>query len=167
MSGSFRLGYTMANPLHIERMRSINFRLSHDCARIEAACGGDVWDRDRIIDYLRQPNAFGRTVMNRPDGDVVLGYMLYRLIYKRGEIHLDRILVRPESRRIRVGSAMLQRLKERVGVDGIRRVVVLDYLSPDDGKFCIRHGDVQALLKYCGFTHRFLPPKEFQFVYEK
>lgn len=156
----------MANPLHIERMRSINFRLSHDCARIEAACGGDAWDREQIIDYLRQPNAFGKAAMNE-SGDVVLGYMLYRLIDRRGEIYLDRILVRPESRRMGVGSAMLQRLKERVGVDGIRSVAILDDLSPDDGgKFCVRHGDVQSLLKASGFAHRFRPPKEFEYVYE-
>lgn len=148
----------MANPLHIERMRSINFRLSHDCARIEAACGGDSWDRDQIIDYLRQPNAFGKAAMNE-SGDCVLGYMLYRLIDRRGEIHLDRILVRPESRRTGVGSAMLHRLNERVGVDGIRRVVVLDDLSLGE--------DVRALLKASGFTGRLFPPKEFGFVYEK
>lgn len=167
MSGSFRLGDTMANPLHIERMRSINFRLSHDCARIEAEYGVCAWSRDQIIDYLRQPNAFGKALMNE-SGDVVLGYMLYRLIDKRGEINLDRILVHPDTRRAGVGSAMLQRLKERVGVDGIRRVVVLDDLSPgDDGKFCNRYEDVRALLKASGFTGRLRSPKEFEFVYEK
>ncbi len=49
----------MLGPLHIERMRSINFRLSHDCARIEAACGGDAWDREKIVDYLTLPHGFG------------------------------------------------------------------------------------------------------------
>lgn len=118
----------MANPLHIERMRSINFRLSHDCARIEAECGGDAWDREQIIDYLRQPNAFGKAAMNET-GDVVLGYMLYRFS-RDCTIFIDRILVRPERRRQGVGSAMLQRLKERVGVDGILRVSIVLDIAP-------------------------------------
>lgn len=156
----------MANPLHIERMRSINFRLSHDCARIEAACGGDAWDREQIIDYLLQPNAFGKAAMNE-SGVVVRGYMLYRFV--GGEIHMDRILVRPESRRTGVGAAMLQRLKERVGVDGIRRVVVLDLddVSPDDdGRFCILYEDVRVLLKACSFKPRFNTSKQVEYVYE-
>lgn len=120
----------MANPLHIERMRSINFRLSHDCARIEAEYGVCAWSRDQIIDYLRQPNAFGKALMNE-SGDVVLGYMLYRVV--GSEINLNRILVRPESRRQGVGSAMLQRLQERVGVDGIRSVSCLIDNAPHNG----------------------------------
>ena len=154
----------MANPLHIERMRSINFRLSHDCARIEAACGGDSWDRDQIIDYLRQPNAFGKAAMNE-SGDCVLGYMLYRLIDRRGEIHLDRILVRPESRRTGVGSAMLQRLKERVGVDGMLRVSFVLDIAPHKIGVRVNHEGLGTCLTKNGF--RLFQNDSFaSFVYE-
>lgn len=145
----------MANPLHIERMRSINFRLSHDCARIEAACGGDAWDREQIIDYLRQPNAFGKAAMNE-SGDVMLGYMLYRVV--GSEINLNRILVRPESRRQGVGSAMLQRLQERVGVDGIRSVsCLIDNAS---------HSGLDTCLITKGFRLEWQGSSWVDFVYE-
>lgn len=152
----------MANPLHIERMRSINFRLSHDCARIEAACGGDAWDREQIIDHLRISNAFGKCAMNA-SGDVVLGYILYRVIGH--DIEIDRILVRPESRRQGVGSAMLQRLKERVGRDGIRRVTMAaELVQEEDGVVPI--DGMQACFTKNGFIYLHCRGLWFKYVYE-
>lgn len=153
----------MANPLHIERMRSINFRLSHDCARIEAEYGVCAWSRDQIIDYLRQPNAFGKALINE-SGDVVLGYMLYHLSSDR--IFIERILVRPESRRQGVGSAMLQRLKERVGVDGIRSVSLSVPMDDSDAAICKQYGAIAMCVSANGFGNSAVGETFIEFVYE-
>jgi len=153
----------MANPLHIERMRSINFRLSHDCARIEAACGGDAWDREQIIDHLRISNAFGKCAMNA-SGDVVLGYILYRVIGH--DIEIDRMLVRLESRYEGVGSAMLQRLKERVGRDGIRRVVFPIECEENAFGERIYPDGLNTCLTKNGFLRQYRADPWVEFIYE-
>lgn len=154
----------MPGPLHIERMRSINFRLSHDCARIEAACGGDAWDREKIVDYLGRPHAFGKAAMNY-SGDVVLGYVLYRVAC--GVIQIDRMLVRPESRRIGVASAMLQRLTERVGRDGIRRVIaVCGIVGADGDEIKLPYVGLDSCLAKNGFRMLCLDNSFTEYVYE-
>lgn len=147
----------MLGPPHIERMRSISFRLSHDCARIESECGGDAWDRESIIDYLTKPHGFGKAVLNE-SGDAVLGYMLYHV--SRDRICIARILVRPESRRTGVGSAMLQRLKARVGgVDGIRSVSLS---VPMD----LNYGSIATCVSKNGFLRQNIGESFIEFVYE-
>lgn len=154
----------MLGPLHIERMRSINFRLSHDCARIEAACGGDALGREKIVSYLSQPNSFGRAAMNEC-GDVMLGYILYRVAC--GVIQIDRMLVRPESRRIGVASAMLQRLTERVGRDGIRRVIaVCGIVGADGDEIKLPYVGLDSCLVKNGFWMLCLDNSFVEYVYE-
>lgn len=125
---------------YIEQMRTISLKLAHECARVELESGSSDWDMDHLVEYLRTGAAFGKAVIDS-DEKTVLGYMAYRIV---GDVvDVGRIIVHPDSRRKGVATAMLARLKEKVGHNGIKRVWI-EVPEPDVAMYCC--------LKLSGFS---------------
>lgn len=130
----------MIDTHYIERMRSISLRLAPECARIERESSGSAWSMEELVEYLRTGAAFGKAVMDS-DEKTVLGYMAYRIV--SDVVDVGRIIVHPDSRRKGVATAMLARLKEKVGHNGINRVWI-EVPEPDVAMYCC--------LKLSGFS---------------
>jgi len=104
---------------YIEQMRTISLKLAVECARVELESGSSDWNMEHLVEYLRTGAAFGKAVMDA-DEKTVLGYMAYRIV---GDVvDVGRIVVHPDSRRKGIATAMVERLKEKIGHNGLCRI---------------------------------------------
>lgn len=86
---------------------------------IEKASFDNPWNEEEFLRCLRQRNCIG---MVAETGDDVLGYMIYELFKTR--IHLVSIAVDPPSRRLAIGTDLIQRLVEKLGPDRRSRITL-------------------------------------------
>lgn len=73
------------------------------------ATGAGHWSEERYVAFLRDSHFIG---MVAEEGRVMKGVMIYEL--HRSCLHLHRIVVHPEFQRAGVGTAMIDRLKEKL-----------------------------------------------------
>jgi len=77
---------------------------------IEAACHQwDMWTEDEFLDVLRRRNVIG--MVAEFDG-VVVGFMVYEL--NKHDLFLMNLCVQPAMQRTGIGTAMIDRLKEKL-----------------------------------------------------
>jgi len=76
---------------------------------IENECFYYAWEEEDFISVLRKDNCIGMVV---EEGDVVMGYMVYALHKKH--IELLSIGVHPDVQNMGYGTAMIDRLKEKI-----------------------------------------------------
>jgi [ribosomal protein S18]-alanine N-acetyltransferase len=78
---------------------------------IENASFADPWTEEEYLRQLRQRNCIG-SVIERTEDSKMVGVMIYEL--HQGRLELVNIAVHPHHRRQGVGTAMLNRLKEKL-----------------------------------------------------
>lgn len=86
---------------------------------IDAACGLDDWTLDDFCRCCGQRNCIG--MVAEVDGQVV-GYMIYEL--HKNRLHLLRLVVDPAHQRQKVGSAMVAKLRSKLGWGSRNRIML-------------------------------------------
>lgn len=88
--------------------------------RIEMLCFPQRWTREDFMHYLRQRNVIGMVADNGHD---VVGFMLYEL--HKSKLKVINFAVHPDWQRLGVGTAMVNRLKNKLHNDRRRREILL------------------------------------------
>ena len=84
-----------------------------DVVEIEKLCYEDSWERRDFIEYLSQPNDYGKVIS---EDSITHGFMLYSARTRSFALHS--IAVHPDSRRDGIGSLMLDLLKRCLHREG-------------------------------------------------
>lgn len=104
----------------VQEMTYIRWQIRRDMPfvlSIEEKSFADPWDEDSVCSLLRRSNYIGMVAERE---DATIGYMIYEL--KKRSLVLHRIAVDPAFRNEGVGSAMVQKLINKLSVDR-RRVI--------------------------------------------
>lgn len=99
------------------------------------------WSEADFINYLRQRNCMG---MVADCGDKISGYMIYELHKTR--LHLLNFAVDYDFRRCRVGSAMVQKLINKLHINTYRDRILLEVRETNL--------DAQLFFRSLGFVYR-------------
>jgi len=99
----------------------------------------DAWDADAIIRLLDVPGAFGILAYRPGDTsknakDQPLGFVLMQTVLDEAEINT--ITVAPDARRMGVGRALLDAVKERLESAGVTRIL-LEVAVDNDGAIAL------------------------------
>jgi len=99
----------------------------------------DAWDEDAIIRLLDVPGAFGILAYRPGDQsknakDQPLGFVLMQTVLDEAEINT--ITVAPDARRMGVGRALLDAVKDRLVAAGVTRIL-LEVAVDNDGAIAL------------------------------
>jgi ribosomal-protein-alanine N-acetyltransferase len=109
-----------SHPAKVPPRTAIRWMIRRDIPQVlraEQECYANGWTEDDFLRCLLQCNCIGMVTVQ---GEEVIGYMIYEL--ERAEIHLLNLAVRPEFRRLGVGSQMVAKLVAKLSGNQRQRV---------------------------------------------